>query len=562
MLTIQIELAPALEKMGYDSIRPGQEEIISALMRSGKDVIGVMPTSGGKSATFVLPSLAKDWQCLVISPLIALQEDQVSKLLERGIPAAAVNSARSADDNNFIMQSWLSGYLRFMYIAPERLGAKNFVEQLVQKKPDLVVVDEVHTADAWGEDFRPSYHKIAPVLDQFRPVRVLCLTATMTPENEVGVRRILKLEDAEKIVYYERRSNLQFTRLDGNSAMTILEAIEESPGPTIVYSSTVRRIEDNLYPLLERHLANKGGVVKYHGKLKMDVRERNQALFMNGAAKYIVATNAFGLGVDKKDVRMVVHADLPGNVEAYAQEAGRAGRDGFPSVCAVGFDLKSIDVQKWFMDMRNPDRVTFDKVWRGLMQVSDGGNSPVDMTIDELAARCRIHGAQISTVMNVLSAAGIIERQGKAYELIVDIKGKEPDKDDKLREHYNDLVSMTDVISHTLRMSPGALAKQLRMKVGQLEGILESLNRRGWIKYIPASRSKRTYLRAKNLDAIDWDRLKRKHKLEKQQLQQMIRFATIPDRLKHPALEHYFLTGELPDERALDQMSDEETPDD
>lgn len=546
--------------MGYDSIRPGQEEILNEVLNGPEDVIGVMPTGGGKSATFVLPTLAKKWQCLVISPLISLQEDQVSKLLARGVAAAAVNSARSAEDNRFIMDSWFHGHLQFMYIAPERLQARGFTDLLLNRRPDLVVLDEAHTADMWGEDFRPSYNKIAPVLEQLRPVRVVCLTATLTPENEKGLRRILELQNAKKIVFYERRDNLKFRLLDGNSAMTILEEIENSPGSTIIYSSTVRRIEDNLYPLFKKHLAGSGGVVRYHGKMDMDTREQNQALFMNGSAKYVVATNAFGLGVDKKDVRMVVHADVPGTIEAYAQEAGRSGRDGEDSICALGFDWKSIETQKWFMTTRNPDKSMFERVFNLMMARTNGGDSPLDLTTAEIAASLRgMHAAHVSTIINIMSAANVIERQGKRYELSINLKGrKEPDGDGPEREFYNDLVAMTDVMSKSIRMAPSALAKQFSLKVGALTRKLKVLHEKRWIQYAPATRSKRTVLLAKNMDAIDWARLKRKARLERQQLDQMIDFATLPDSLKHRALECYFTTGALLEEDELRQLEAEE----
>jgi len=560
--TITQELAPALEVMGYDSIRPGQEEIMDAMMNSDQDVIGVMPTGGGKSATFVLPTIAKGWQCLIISPLIALQEDQVSKLLAQKVPAAAINSARSPEDNRYIMSAWAAGHLKFLYIAPERLAAKGFTDFLLARKPNLIVVDEVHTADMWGEDFRPSYHKISPFLEQSRPVRVLCLTATMTPENEKGIRRILGLADAKKIVHYDRRDNLMFQRIEGNSAQSILETVEESPGSTIIYSSTVRRIEENLYPLLRKHLAREGGVVKYHGKLAMDERERNQALFMNGSAKYIIATNAFGLGVDKENVRMVVHADVPGTIEAYAQEAGRGGRDGKETVCALGFDWKSIETQKWFMTTRNPPQAVFDRVFRLMMSKTNGGKTPLEMSVEEISASLNgVHGAHVSTIMNVLMAAKVVERKNKSYELLVDLRRDRPDGDGPLREMYSELLAMTDMISHSLRMSPSALAKQFSMRVCDLNRKLKAMDEKGWIYYTPASRSKRTVLLERSMDNVDWERLKSKAKLEREQLDQMVEFAMMPDRIKHSVLEHYFTTGKLPDDREVARLKQEEGSD-
>jgi ATP-dependent DNA helicase RecQ len=561
--TIMQELVPAMKVMGYDSIRPGQEDIMDAMVNSDKDVIGVMPTGGGKSATFVLPTIAKGWQCLVISPLIALQEDQVSKLLSRKVPAAAVNSARSADDNRFIMDAWSRGNLQFLYAAPERLGSQGFIESIMARKPDLVVIDEVHTADMWGEDFRPSYNKIAGVIENLRPVRVLCLTATMTPENEKGIRRILALQDAVKIVHYERRDNLMFKRIDGNSAQAILEEVEESPGSTIIYSATVRRIEDNLYPLLSKRLAREGGVVKYHGRLPMDERERNQALFMSGAAKYIIATNAFGLGVDKEDVRMVVHADVPGTIEAYAQEAGRAGRDGKESWCALGFDFKSIGTQKWFMTTRNPGKELFIRVFRLMLARTDGGKRPLELSVDEISASIPgLHAAHVATIMNVLMASNVVERKGVRYEHLIDMRGEEkPTGAGPLREFYNELVAMTDMITHSLRIAPSALAKQFSMRVCEIDRQLKQLDDKRWISFSPASRAKRTTLLTTNMDNVDWDRLKRKAKLERRQLDQMVEFAMLPDKIKHSVLEHYFTTGHLPTESEIEKLVDVEGSD-
>ena len=271
----------------------------------------------------------------------------------------------------------------------------------------------------------------------------------------------------------------------------------------------------------------------------MDQRERNQALFMNGSAKYVIATNAFGLGVDKKDVRMVAHADVPGTIEAYAQEAGRGGRDGKETICALGFDWRSIETQKWFMTTRNPDKSMFERVFNLIMARTNGGERPLDLTIDEIAASLRgLHGAHVSTIINVLSAANVIERQGKRYELAISIDGGEqPSGDGDARKFYDELVAMTDVMSKSIRMAPSALAKQFSMRVGEMTRKLEALDDKRWIHYTPATRAKRTVVLTKNMDAVDWERLKRKAKLERRQLDQMVDFATLPDSLKHKALE-------------------------
>jgi ATP-dependent DNA helicase RecQ len=446
--------------------------------------------------------------------------------------------------------------LKFLYIAPERLNASGFMNMLADNRPNLVVVDEVHTADMWGEDFRPSYHKISTLLDQLRPVKVLCLTATMTPENEKGIRRILKLEKAKKLVHYERRSNLKFRRLEGNDNQTIIEALERSSGPSIVYSSTVRRIEESLFPDLRSAFSDAGGIVMYHGKMEMDKRERAQALFMNGSAKYVVATNAFGLGVDKENVRMVLHTDLPGTIEAYAQEAGRAGRDGKEAICALAFDWKSVSVQKWFLENRNPPKALYKQVWRFLLSRTNDGDTPLNMSVSEIGASIpEVHPAKISTIMNVLSAAGLIERKNQRYQLSVDINGRNsPSKDDTTRpaELYRELVSMTTAMDSVLVMPPAKLAKDVSMSVKQLKQMLDRLHEKRWVKYTPASRSKRTILKGTDLDVIDWDRLKRKRELEFEQLDQMVDFATTPDHLKHKVLEYYFEHGKLPDPETLE----------
>jgi ATP-dependent DNA helicase RecQ len=548
---IKMSLEYALDVMGFDDVRSGQRDMVETVM-AGKDMLGVMPTGAGKSGVYVLPCLANQWRALIFSPLISLQADQVQKLQQRGVTAEAINSQNSVMKNEEAVSRWCAGQLQFLFVAPERLANQQFVGLLTHYRPNLVVVDEVHTAAAWADDFRPSYKLIAPVVQKLRPAQLLCLTATLTPDNEASVRSILHMEDAVRVSHYERRSNLKLSSAYCDTVSDLVDTARESTGPTIIYCATVSRIEQTLFPAFKRAFSTEGGVIKYHGKMTPDDRELNQKLFMQGMARYIIATNAFGLGVDKADVRMVLHADIPGSVEAYAQEAGRAGRDGKESRCVLGYSAHSVKTQQWFIDCKNPTKTDFKLVWDTLLAETNGATKAITLTLEEIAAHASLPVPKVSAAMNVLQGAKLIERNTGSFKETVEITGSRPDSNEHLQQLYDNLIKDMSYGQKRIEMHPKDLVKVCKLKkITDMRQALAALANMGAIDYQPASRAKTTKMKTKEL-VLDWNALASKRKKEKASLDHMLAYLDVPSRLKHAALEYYFQHGEIPEPEELE----------
>jgi len=329
---------------GHTSFRPAQETIIDALI-SGRDVLGIMPTGAGKSVCYQIPAMLLDGITLVVSPLISLMKDQVTQLKRAGIPAAYMNSSLTAEQYREALRRAQAGRYKIIYVAPERLGTEAFLEFAESTVISLIAVDEAHCVSQWGQDFRPSYLKIAGFIEtrQNRPI-IGAFTATATVEVKNDIARLLGLRAPLSLTTGFDRPNLYFEiAKPKNKAAYFLELIANHSGKCgIVYCAT-RRTVDSVCAELRRQ-----GITasRYHAGLEDDERWRSQEDFIQGRASVMVATNAFGMGIDKPDVRFVIHYNMPKNMESYYQEAGRAGRDGAPSDCILIFspdDIKTAE---------------------------------------------------------------------------------------------------------------------------------------------------------------------------------------------------------------------------
>lgn len=412
---------------GFESFREPQGSIVETIV-GGRDALVIMPTGGGKSLCYQLPALMLPHLTIVVSPLIALMKDQVDALRSRGIEAACLNSAQTLEEQNEIFAKIREGTLKLVYVAPERFRAARFVETIARTDVSLFAVDEAHCLSQWGHDFRPDYLRLDAALAKFkrRPV-VAAFTATATPDVREDIAKHLKLREPAEFVAGFARNNLAFNirhiepgtssrRGEGRTTLHLakireLKKLADAHRTGIVYCATrksVERVSDDLGAL---------GVnlVMYHGGMSDIERSAAQDRFMSREADVAVATNAFGMGIDRADIRFVAHYEMPGSVEAYYQEAGRAGRDGAPAVCEMLFNYADKRVQEFFIEGANPGRRVIRAVYDTLRALADEGNE-LRISVDDLAERTeafcgeKLNPMAVSTSIGLLARFGAVER--------------------------------------------------------------------------------------------------------------------------------------------------------
>ncbi|PFB54083.1 DNA helicase RecQ [Bacillus thuringiensis] len=333
---------------GYSSFRRGQDETIKNVL-DGKDTVCIMPTGGGKSICYQIPALVFEGTTLVISPLISLMKDQVDTLVQNGISATYINSSISIAEANQRIQLAKQGHYKLLYVAPERLDSMEFVDQLIDMKIPMIAIDEAHCISQWGHDFRPSYLHIHRILDYLpeKPL-VLALTATATPQVRDDICNTLEINQENTIMTTFERENLSFSVIKGQDRNAYLaDYIRQNQKESgIIYAAT-RKVVDQLYEDLMKAGIS---VSKYHAGMSDSDRNEQQELFLRDEVSVMVATSAFGMGIDKSNIRYVIHYQLPKNMESYYQEAGRAGRDGLDSTCILLYSSQDVQVQRFLID--------------------------------------------------------------------------------------------------------------------------------------------------------------------------------------------------------------------
>ena len=407
MMTPQAILS---ETFGLEAFRKGQEVIIETL-RSGTDALVIMPTGGGKSLCYQLPALLSDGVALIISPLISLMQDQVDALQQRRIAATFINSTLSAAEYQQRLRGMKEGAYKLVYIAPERFRNASFLSVLDNIVVSLFAVDEAHCISQWGHDFRPDYRLLSKAIQRLGRPTVGAFTATATPEVQEDIARNLKLRDYRKFVTGFARPNLAFCVSPTANRIEKFERISrliEKHRTGIIYCATRKRVEEVAARLYSWDIAH----VAYHGGVDDDERTRIQERFMAGKVDVAVATNAFGMGIDRSDIRFVAHFEMPGSLEAYYQEAGRAGRDGEPAVCELLFNHQDKRVQEFFIEGSNPGPQMIRSVYELLQRLSGRDRAAVCRSADDLAKALGpgVNPMAVSSSLFLLSRLEVIDR--------------------------------------------------------------------------------------------------------------------------------------------------------
>jgi ATP-dependent DNA helicase RecQ len=391
---------------GWSEFRPGQAQVINSVL-SGRNTVVVMPTGAGKSLCYQLPAMLLPGVTLVVSPLIALMKDQVEQLAGRGIPATFINSSLSDMERADRIRRMRGGEFKLVYVAPERFRGPSFLEALAQVGVDLLAVDEAHCISQWGHDFRPDYAQLGQVRKRLRPPRTVALTATATPEVRDDIIRSLLMKDPQVFAEGFDRPNLFLEVLEvggDEDKRRACAGLASLGGSGIIYCSTRKSAENTHASLLERGV----NAILYHAGMEDEARRRAQDEFMSAKEAVAVATNAFGMGIDKPDIRFVAHANIPRAVEAYYQEIGRAGRDGGPAFAALLFNHADVYTQERLIESNHPSEAVLSDMWNVLRGVPE-----YDKGLHVLAAQVGASEFEISAALRILEREGKVERGGR-----------------------------------------------------------------------------------------------------------------------------------------------------
>jgi ATP-dependent DNA helicase RecQ len=413
-LLLEQARATLRQAFGYPGFRPGQERAISSVL-GGRDTLVVLPTGGGKSLCYQVPALMLPGLTVVVSPLISLMKDQVDALSARSLPAAFINSTLTGAQVSDRLARAARGDIKLLYVAPERFDAGTTAERLRAMGVSLLAVDEAHCISEWGHDFRPSYLRMRTVRERLGAPPTVALTATATPEVRRDIAAQLALRNPSIIVTGFDRTNLHYhvlpTRNDEEKDDALVQTLSDHEGLAVVYASTRRNVE-RIAGVLERARIS---AAAYHAGLDDAHRHEVQDSFMNEHVRAIVATNAFGMGIDKPNVRLVVHHAMPGTLEAYYQEAGRAGRDGLHSECVLLHSFPDRFTHEFFIKGAYPERTLVEAVYAAMQRIVDASGL-TDMSAEDIARRVpgKVGGREVDAALRILQRADAVRRESES----------------------------------------------------------------------------------------------------------------------------------------------------
>ncbi len=437
---------------GFGSFRGLQETIIKRTTEERKHSLVLMPTGSGKSLCYQIPALYFENKTIVISPLIALMQDQVDALRKKNVPAAFINSTLSKQERGKRLEDFLNGNIKILYVTPERFRKKDFIEKIKTVKIDLLAVDEAHCISEWGHDFRPDYSRIGEFREILGNPLTIALTATATKDVQEDILVKLNLNKDEVKIFHQGidRPNLRLEAADvfddNEKLKEILAALKKYNGSGIIYFSLIKTLEKFSEMIGDRGFER--GI--YHGKLEDKQRKQMQRDFLGGKQKLILATNAFGMGIDKADIRLVIHAEVPSSIESYYQEIGRAGRDGKDSLCLLLYNQEDLCTQMEFIKWSNPDADFYFALYN-LLQRDTGliNSSGIDLIREQMNFKSK-NDFRIETALAMLDRYGVTEGEieKKNLKVIDELPGILQDEEFLKKKLLNDNKKLLSVVNY------------------------------------------------------------------------------------------------------------------
>ena len=539
---------------GYDEFRPLQEEIIHSVVE-GHDTLALMPTGGGKSITFQIPALAQEGLCLVITPLIALMRDQVEKLQSLGIKAMAIHSGMTWKEIDLALDNCIFGGYKFLYVSPERIENELFRTRVQRMQVNLVTVDEAHCISQWGYDFRPSYLKIVQLRDYLdKKTPFLALTATATPRVVDEIMDKLAFREKKVIrASFERENLVYLVRETENKQQYLLNTLSRNKGYGIIYTRSRKRTRELAEMLKKNHIS----ADYYHAGLDYDTREEKQDRWQKGDKRIMVSTNAFGMGIDKADVRFVLHYDMPDNLEAYYQEAGRAGRDGKKAYAVLLFNQGDQVKAERRIERNFPEIKEIKSVYEALgnyfqIPVEGGKNMAFDFNIAEFASRYRFSLATIYSSIQFLQKEGYLEltdELSNKSKIHFYVNRDELYNFQLTKSGYDGFIklllrSYTGVFTDYVKIDEASLARKAGSGKDLIYKYLIQLRKLKILDYIPYRKTPMILFTEERLDQrnlhISREKYQERKELYTRKLNAMIHYANNDSRCRSRMLQEYF----------------------